>query len=409
MYNKVPTRDEMMIPILDALKLLGGSGSVTEIDEKVVEIESYDEKVLRILQKDGRQTVVKYELAWARTNLKDKFGLIENPSRGIWALINKDIDTSTINLNNIVQNKKKETRIRKTITNKSPISGNKQPINNKNHRTLVEQSNLIPETFDKYAKLINRKKQVIFQGAPGTGKSYLANIFARYITEDKTEQIETIQFHSSYSYEDFIQGYRPIKKGGFSLRNGIFMEFCDRAKKEPDKKFVIIIDEINRGNLSKIFGELLLLMEYRDKKIKLTYSPDSEFSIPENLYIIGTMNTADRSLAMVDYALRRRFSFVSLRTDFKIISKILKETRCKLDVNKLTENIKIINKQITENLSLGKGFEIGHSYFIKTKKLNIDKLNDLWEYDIQPLLEEYYFDDISEVEALKTILFKNID
>ncbi len=277
------------------------------------------------------------------------------------------------------------------------------------HIHLLNKSTLIETDFKNYLKLINRKKQVIFQGAPGTGKSYLAEIFAQYLTNNQDKQIEVIQFHSSYSYEDFIQGYRPTDNNGFTLKDGVFLKICERARLNKNQEFVIIIDEINRGNLSKIFGELLYLLEYRDKKIKLTYSPEKEFSIPNNLYIIGTMNTADRSLAMVDYALRRRFSFLTLRTDYEVIKKILREKSCVLDIDILTNNIKKLNETIIGNLSLGKGFEVGHSYFIKEENLDIQKLNELSDYDICPLLEEYYFDDVSEVENLKTILFENLN
>jgi 5-methylcytosine-specific restriction protein B len=276
------------------------------------------------------------------------------------------------------------------------------------HIHLLKKSTLQETDFNNYLKLINRKQQVIFQGAPGTGKSYLAEIFAKYLTDNQTKQLEVIQFHSSYSYEDFIQGYRPTDNGGFTLKDGVFLKICERARLNKNQNFVIIIDEINRGNLSKIFGELLYLLEYREKKIKLTYSPDKEFSIPSNLFIIGTMNTADRSLAMVDYALRRRFSFLALRTDYEIIKKILKEKNCILDIDILTNNIKKLNDTIVGNLSLGKGFEVGHSYFIKEENLDIQKLTELSDYDICPLLEEYYFDDVSEVENLKTILFINL-
>lgn len=273
---------------------------------------------------------------------------------------------------------------------------------------FLRESNLEESVFNKYLKIINRKKQVIFQGAPGTGKSYLADIFAKYLIDNPNTQLEVIQFHSSYSYEDFIQGYRPTENGSFTLKNGVFLKFCEEAEKEPDKAFVILIDEINRGNLSKIFGELLYVLEYREKKIKLTYSPSTHFSIPNNIFIHGTMNTADRSLAMVDYALRRRFSFITLRTDYEIITKILEKKKCKLDINILVKNIENLNKQIVDNLSLGKGFEIGHSYFIKDENLDIYKLRSIWDYDICPLLEEYFIEDTSEIENLNNILFNNL-
>lgn len=160
--------------------------------------------------------------------------------------------------------------------------------------------------------LLEEKKQIIFYGPPGTSKTYLARIFAEYLVGGK-ENVEIVQFHQSYSYEDFIEGIKPdISEGKtvtFSKQPGKFKILTQRCIENPDKKFVLIIDEINRGNISKIFGELIYLLEYRKEKISLTYSPDESYSIPSNLYIIGTMNSADRSIAFVDYALRRRFYF----------------------------------------------------------------------------------------------------
>lgn len=273
---------------------------------------------------------------------------------------------------------------------------------------LLKSCYLDESDFKKYLKILLLKKQLIFQGAPGTGKSFLAEIFTKYITDNQLSQYEIIQFHPSYSYEDFVQGYRPIDFGKFIIKDGVFVEICNKARQKPQHKFVIFVDEINRGNISKIFGELLFLLEYREKNARLTYTPDKYFSIPSNLYIIGTMNTADRSLAMVDYALRRRFAFITLKTDYNIISKILNEQNCNLDINKLTGNVQNINKAIEKNLSLGKGFEIGHSYFIKQNDLDLEKLEYLWDYEICPLLEEYYFDDISEVEKFKNLLFSEL-
>ena len=234
------------------------------------------------------------------------------------------------------------------------------------------------------------------------------------MNEKDDSRISVVQFHQSYSYEDFVQGYRPNEDGKFELKNGVFYNLVMEAIKEyknakannvEPKKYAIIIDEINRGNLSKVFGELMMLIE-SDKRsekwsINLTYS-DDEFYIPENLYIIGTMNTADRSLAMIDYALRRRFAFIELEPAFESekLRKYLVEKE-KIDfnvVNKIIENFKSLNYYIKE--TLGKDFMIGHSYFINQQLDTEDYENiykDIIEYEIKPLLEEYYFDDNEKV------------
>ena len=179
--------------------------------------------------------------------------------------------------------------------------------------------------FDEMLAALKEKKNVVLQGAPGVGKTYVARRLAYALIESNDPQrIEMIQFHQSYSYEDFIQGFRPTPKGHFDLKYGIFHQFCRRAQREEaqGKPYVFIIDEINRGNLSKIFGELMMLIEPdkrgKEHAIPLAYSQDADekFYIPENLHLIGMMNTADRSLAMVDYALRRRFRFITLRPEF---------------------------------------------------------------------------------------------
>ena len=202
-----------------------------------------------------------------------------------------------------------------------------------------------------------------------------------------------VQFHQNYSYENFVMGYKPNENGGFYLSYGIFHKFCQCASIDKERPYFFIIDEINRGNLSKIFGELLMLIEsdYRDKPIQLSYN-DETFAVPSNIYIIGMMNTADRSLAMIDYALRRRFSFFEMKPGFETEAfnnhiSIWAST----SLRKLITAIIDLNKVIADDDSLGSGFCIGHSYLC-----NFDNgydLESIVEYDIIPMLREYWFDN----------------
>jgi 5-methylcytosine-specific restriction protein B len=201
-------------------------------------------------------------------------------------------------------------------------------------------------------------------------------------------------------------GYKPTANGGFSLEYGKFYSMCKVAKANPNSKYFFIIDEINRGNLSKIFGELLMLIEnsYRGEEMKLAYSSEM-FCVPKNLYIIGMMNTADRSLAMIDYALRRRFSFFNINPAFD--SEGFKEYQKKLNsdvFNRFIEGIKQLNDDIVKDNSLGSGFCIGHSYFCNCESFDIDWLKNILEYDIEPMLKEYWFDDTQKFESQITLL-----
>lgn len=205
-----------------------------------------------------------------------------------------------------------------------------------------------------------------------------------------------IQFHQSYSYEEFIEGIRPEtietasgkREINYSVQDGIFKKFCKKAKEKSNEKFLLIIDEINRGNISKIFGELLYLLEYRNSKIILPYSGD-EFDIPDNVYIIGTMNTADRSIALVDYALRRRFYFIEFLPNAEVLRKWMDENEDKKSDYALNYFIKLNEKIQT---ALDEHHQIGHSYFmIKAGTFDKNKLNLIWEYNIMPLLKEYFF------------------
>ena len=252
------------------------------------------------------------------------------------------------------------------------------------------------EAFDDLIGMLLHKKNIILQGAPGVGKTYAAKRLAyTMMGEVDDSRVGFIQFHQNYAYEDFVMGYKPTEFGGFKLQNGIFYRFCIEAANNPEQKYFFIIDEINRGNLSKIFGELLMAIENecRGTKITLAYS-NKLFSVPENIYIIGMMNTADRSLALMDYALRRRFSFKELKPAF--MSNNFKRYQENLGsglLDRLIQQIIELNNEIIDDDSLGSGFCIGHSYFCNLKAATEDQLKMIVEHDILPTLAEYWFDD----------------
>lgn len=254
------------------------------------------------------------------------------------------------------------------------------------------------QRYNILKNLLLTKKNIILQGAPGVGKTYAAKRLAFSIMGEKdNSRVKMIQFHQSYSYEDFIMGFRPTETG-FELKNGVFYEFCRKAAKD-DREYFFIIDEINRGNLSKIFGELFMLLEHdkRGVELQLLYS-DEQFSIPSNVYIIGMMNTADRSLAMLDYALRRRFAFFDIfpafdSNGFRAYQKNVNNPK----FDNLITTVEQLNEAISNDESLGEGFCIGHSYFCTKLTINDEWINSVVEFELIPLLKEYWFDEPTKV------------
>ena len=379
--------------IIESLKELGGIASLNEINNQIENRDllpyiktnqAWKRNVSSVIQKHCSETKSYKE---GNENL---FYSVEGLGKGIWGLVGYSPEED-----------EPEQEIPTIIT--------------------YNKSDFLSEVYlddNEYAKLYNllkRKKNIILQGAPGVGKTFAAKRLAYSIMGEKdNNRIQCVQFHQSYSYEDFIEGFRPLEDGGFYLQEGVFKKFCDKASRNIDKDYFFIIDEINRGNMSKIFGELLMLIE-ADKRgaehsLNLVYSGKS-FYVPENLYIIGTMNTADRSLAIIDYALRRRFSFYSMEPAFENKNFKEYENRVKCGLfHKAVETIKNLNSVIAEDKSLGKGFEIGHSYFCIDNPENItaEIVRSIIAFDIIPTIEEYWFDNETKLDTerrkLETLL-----
>jgi len=241
---------------------------------------------------------------------------------------------------------------------------------------------------------------LILQGPPGTGKTFVAQRLAKLLTglaEPSTAVVETVQFHPAYSYEDFIEGIRPKSRQQngqyfveYPVEDGSFRKFCLRAQKQPDQKYIFIIDEINRGNIPRIFGELMLLLEYRDQTVTLPYS-GRQFNIPPNVYLIGTMNTADRSIALVDFALRRRFHFVTFEANPDLFDRWLKAHPLHIPY------LGALYRQLAKDAIDDKQFAIGPSHFMD-EHLTVKKLEQIWRWSILPYLREYYFDQPAKAE-----------
>jgi hypothetical protein len=257
-----------------------------------------------------------------------------------------------------------------------------------------DETGFSAETINGWYRTLQRKKHVVFQGPPGTGKTFIAQRLAKLLTTETTGIMDKVQFHPAYAYEDFMQGIRPVLVGGsiaFELRDGRFLDFCKRAQEEQPAPCVLIIDEINRANLSRVFGELMYLLEYRDEAIPLA-AGGQPFQIPQNVHLIGTMNTADRSIALVDHALRRRFSFIRLDPNFEVLKGYLDKQG--LPSESLVTILREVNGTIEDP-----NYAIGISFFLRGDLKLF--LADIWTSEIEPYLEEFFYDQREKVHQFR--------
>ena len=386
------------VPLVQALKELGGEASRQDAHDKVIELCHITEEELKTKNEKSNASKILNQIDWARRYLADE-GIISKEKKGIWKLTEEGQKVQMTNdlageiyarQSRIIAAEKKGKPVSENgLLHTAAVKAHNEAYTKQDFLNEVYMTN---EQFDTLISLLENKKNLILQGAPGVGKTFTAKRLAYAMMGEKDDsRIQFVQFHQSYSYEDFMLGYKPVGDG-FELREGVFYRFCDRARKDENKQYFFIIDEINRGNLSKIFGELLMLIErdYRGTEVALAYH-GKPFSVPDNLYIIGMMNTADRSLAMIDYALRRRFSFFGMEPGFD--SEGFQEYQKKLG-----------NRTIGDDDSLGKGFCIGHSYFCGQTECTDVWMREVVSYDIIPMLAEYWFDEPAKTENWKTLL-----
>jgi|GEM_PF-976506 len=403
-----------MGPILDALRELGGVGRPKQVEDIVARNNDITDAERQERIKTG-QLKFSNQVAWGKQYLIYE-GLLVCPKRGDWTLTDRGQQTQ-LSIDDAAAIAKKWVKHHKELRNQrigdhhesdaavDPVDSELPALDDTDSINVTLQkveydlaacardTNYTVEALARWVKAIERKQQAVLYGPPGTGKTFVAEHLARHLADEDGGFYEVLQFHPAYSYEDFVQGIRPTTRADgyleYAVMPGRFIDFCERAKRCRGR-CVLIVDEINRANLSRVFGELMYLLEYRDREIPL--AAGGRFRIPPNVRILGTMNTADRSIALVDHALRRRFAFLALHPDFEILRQFHLTTG--FDPTALIELLRRVNRQIGD-----RHYEVGISYFLRSDIR--DQLEDIWRMEIEPYLEEVFFDQEARLEELR--------
>ena len=440
-YDNLPRQIDLILPSLQALNDLGGSASKHKVVEKLSDNLELTEESRNLLHKKGsNQTEVDYRAAWARTLLK-KLKAVENPRRSIWTITDKSkwyLENST---NEELEKQYKdlgkssiEHRHIQTVTadevpRPNGFSGQHEPTKtvlapgDYSIEDMVSEGCFVEQ--DRIRNTLQRlhtKKNLILQGPPGTGKTWLAKRLAWALVGQKDEKkVRAVQFHPNLSYEDFVRGWRPSSDGTLDWVDGPFLDMSEAAIMDEEGKYVLVIEEVNRGNPAQILGEMLTLLEEdkrdADNALELTYKREGEQGIhlPPNLYIVGTMNIADRSLALVDLALRRRFAFVDLVPEIGERWKDWGRDRCGFDESVLSDiqdRMSNLNETIESDSKLGRQFQVGHSYVTPQPGSETNPgawYQDVVESEIGPLLDEYWFDEPSKAQREREKLLEGLD
>jgi MoxR-like ATPase len=386
----LPETGELVETLFQAFRLLGGAGSLAELEHQVATLLALTaaQQIARIPGR--RQTVLAYRLGWARARLK-RMGLIQAVERGFWELTSEGRERPFAE----DADRAEAMQERQEVTAAAKFREPAPAYQAYTLAQLAADTGYPEATLKSWLQAVERKKQAIFYGPPGTGKTYLAQRLARFLVGAGDGFTDLVQFHPAYAYEDFMQGIRPISQPDGSLSYemvpGRFLQFCAEAQRR-DGTCVLVIDEINRANVSRVFGELMYLLEYREQEIPL--AGGGAFSIPGNVRLLGTMNTADRSVALVDHALRRRFAFIALQPDYDLLRRYHEEEGAGFPVEALVSLLQQLNAQIGDP-----HYALGITYFLRSDLAG--QLAGIWRTEVEPYLEEYFFDQPEQVNAFR--------